>query len=265
MNTGSRFFRKTADVLNQFRIFVKNNIGQVATIVQNHIQGTISSAKEQGLLNAPVGIFQTLSLPGIYANTGSSDGRSGMILGEGAAMLVLEPHDAALARGARIWGEVLGFGMSSDAGHITQPCAEGEARAMRLALEDAPEEADHIALVAWLSAMKPGADLTKQFRAVDRAAKAEPSNLRVRWYRGQLLKRLGKERLAQEDFRMIVEKDPRHVDAQRELRLFELSRGQRKSSSDSPAPRLSDAPGQPRTPPPASGEKGGFFGKLFKK
>ena len=52
-------------------------------------------------------------------------------------MLVLEPLEAARARGARIWGEVLGFGMSSDAGHITQPCAEGAARAMRLALEDA--------------------------------------------------------------------------------------------------------------------------------
>jgi len=66
-----------------------------------------------------------------------SRNRSGMILGEGAAMLVLEPYDAARARGARIWGEVLGFGMSSDAGHITQPNADGAARAMRLALEDA--------------------------------------------------------------------------------------------------------------------------------
>jgi len=66
-----------------------------------------------------------------------SRNRSGMILGEGAAMLVLEPRDAARARGARIWGEVLGFGMSSDAGHITQPSAEGGARAMRQALADA--------------------------------------------------------------------------------------------------------------------------------
>ena len=66
-----------------------------------------------------------------------SRNRSGMILGEGAAMLVLEPLEAARARGARIWGEVLGFGMSSDAGHITQPNADGAARAMRLALEDA--------------------------------------------------------------------------------------------------------------------------------
>ena len=63
--------------------------------------------------------------------------RDGMTLGEGAAMLVLEPMDAAVARGARIYAEVVGFGMSADAHHITQPRAEGAALAMRRALEDA--------------------------------------------------------------------------------------------------------------------------------
>ena len=62
--------------------------------------------------------------------------RRGLILGEGAAMLVLEPLDRARARGAKIWGEITGFGMSSDAHHITQPSAEGAARAMRAALLD---------------------------------------------------------------------------------------------------------------------------------
>jgi nodulation protein E len=76
-----------------------------------------------------------------------SRNRSGMILGEGAALLVLEPYDAARARGARIWGEVLGFGMSSDAGHITQPSAEGAARAMRMAIEDARLSPDAIGYV----------------------------------------------------------------------------------------------------------------------
>jgi nodulation protein E len=63
--------------------------------------------------------------------------RRGLILGEGGAMLILENWDAALARGAKIYGEIVGFGMSSDAFHITQPCVDGPARAMRCALADA--------------------------------------------------------------------------------------------------------------------------------
>jgi nodulation protein E len=73
--------------------------------------------------------------------------RHGMILGEGAGILVLEPLEAAQARGARIHAEMVGFGMSADACHITQPSAEGAARAMRGALRDAgigPEQISYI-------------------------------------------------------------------------------------------------------------------------
>ncbi|MCU1334986.1 MAG: 3-oxoacyl-[acyl-carrier-protein] synthase [Bryobacterales bacterium] len=63
--------------------------------------------------------------------------RRGLILGEGAAVLVLEPVERAQARGATILGEIAGFGMSSDAHHITQPSAVGAARAIRAALADA--------------------------------------------------------------------------------------------------------------------------------
>jgi nodulation protein E len=73
--------------------------------------------------------------------------RSGLVLGEGAAMLVLEPLEAALARGARPLAEIVGFGMSADAGHITQPVTTGPARAMKLALRDAglaPEQVGYI-------------------------------------------------------------------------------------------------------------------------
>jgi 3-oxoacyl-[acyl-carrier-protein] synthase II/nodulation protein E len=62
--------------------------------------------------------------------------RDGMTLGEGAAMLTLEPLETARSRGAYIYAEVVGFGMSADAHHITQPRAGGAALAMRRALED---------------------------------------------------------------------------------------------------------------------------------
>ncbi len=73
--------------------------------------------------------------------------RRGMVLGEGGAMLVIEPLEAALARGARVHAEIAGFGMSADACHITQPSAEGAARAMRAALRSAalaPEQIGYI-------------------------------------------------------------------------------------------------------------------------
>jgi nodulation protein E len=63
--------------------------------------------------------------------------RSGMVLGEGAAMLVLESADHAAARGANCYAELAGFGMSSDAGHITRPDTDGIAAAIKAALSDA--------------------------------------------------------------------------------------------------------------------------------
>ncbi len=73
-----------------------------------------------------------------------SKDRTGMILGEGGAMLVLEPLDSAVARGAKIYCEIVGAGMSADAHHITQPSVEGPVRAMRMALRDAGAAADAV-------------------------------------------------------------------------------------------------------------------------
>ncbi len=63
--------------------------------------------------------------------------RDGLVVGEGAASLVLEEYEHAKARGATIHAEIVGFGCNSDGAHITQPTASTMARAMQLALEDA--------------------------------------------------------------------------------------------------------------------------------
>jgi nodulation protein E len=76
-----------------------------------------------------------------------SKDRRGLILGEGAAMLVLESMERALARGARIYGEIVGFGMSADAGHITSPTLQGPVSAMKAALSDAQLAPEQIAYI----------------------------------------------------------------------------------------------------------------------
>ena len=73
-----------------------------------------------------------------------SKDRQGMVLGEGGAMMVLELLESALERKAKIYAEIVGFGMSSDANHITKPDQRGPEKAMRMALKDANIEGTEI-------------------------------------------------------------------------------------------------------------------------
>ncbi len=76
-----------------------------------------------------------------------SKDRTGMILGEGGAMFVLEELEHAKARGAKIYGEIAGFGMSADAHHLTMPLVEGAAKAMKRALADAKMEGSEVGYI----------------------------------------------------------------------------------------------------------------------
>ena len=73
--------------------------------------------------------------------------RDGLVIGEGAATLILEEYEHASARGARIHAEVVGYGTNSDGNHVTQPSSDTMAAALRLAMADASLSAESIGFV----------------------------------------------------------------------------------------------------------------------
>jgi nodulation protein E len=123
-------------------------IGQAFWMVRNgQITAAIAGGSEavfaEGLLRA----WEAMRVVAPDVCRPFSADRRGLSLGEGAGMLVLENWNHARVRGAPIFGEVIGFGMSSDAHHITQPCVEGPAKAMLWAIQDAdisPDRVDYI-------------------------------------------------------------------------------------------------------------------------
>ena len=95
----------------------------------------------------PVGIGGFAAMKALSARNDSPEtssrpfdaDRDGFVMGEGAGALVLESYDDAIARGATIYGELIGFGESGDANHITTPTMDGPLRAMKGAYKMAGE------------------------------------------------------------------------------------------------------------------------------
>ena len=97
----------------------------------------VAGGAEASIAFGPLKVWEAMRIMAPDACRPFSIGRKGMVLGEGAAILVLEPRDSAVARGADILGEIVGFGMSADAKDITNPDEGGMARAIEAALADA--------------------------------------------------------------------------------------------------------------------------------
>ncbi|MEA3331208.1 MAG: beta-ketoacyl-ACP synthase II [Campylobacterota bacterium] len=117
----------------------------VKTIMCDGADKMLVVAAESAITGAGVGGFaamKALSTRNDDPKTSSrpfDKDRDGFVMGEGAASLVLEEYDSAIERGARIYGEIIGFGESGDANHITTPSLDGPARAMKAAFKMAGE------------------------------------------------------------------------------------------------------------------------------
>jgi curved DNA-binding protein CbpA len=130
----------------------------------------------------------------------------------------------------------------------------GAEREMAIALAGDPEHPEVIALSAWLEAHQPDADLRRLWAKVS-AATDDVSTVRVHLFRGQLLKRLGRHASALQEFRRVLELEPRHIDAAREVRIYERNRDQ----------WLTQPPRSRSGTFPSGASPGGFLGWLKRK
>ena len=111
------------------------------TIMLGGAEAMLVVAAESAITGAGIGGFAAMKALSTrnddpkHASRPFDAGRDGFVMGEGAGALVLEEYESAKKRGAKIYAEVIGFGESGDASHITTPSLDGPARAMKAAYE----------------------------------------------------------------------------------------------------------------------------------
>ncbi|WP_102348973.1 beta-ketoacyl-ACP synthase II [Bacillus sp. Marseille-P3661] len=132
-----------------------NSIGDAFRVIQNgEVDVMIAGGTEAAITEMTVAGFSNMTALStnpdpINASRPFDKNRDGFVIAEGSGILILEELDHAVARGAKIYGELIGYGATGDAYHITTPAPNGEGgqRAMKLALKDAgisPEQVDYI-------------------------------------------------------------------------------------------------------------------------
>lgn len=123
-------------------------IGQAFWLVrQGTLDAVVAGGSEAPLCYGNLRAWETMRVVSPDTCRPFSKDRTGMILGEGGAMFMMETLEAAQARGAKIYAEIVGAGMSADAHHLTMPLSTGAAKAMRLAMEDGglkPEQVGYV-------------------------------------------------------------------------------------------------------------------------
>ncbi len=129
-------------------------IGYAYEMIRGGMQDIMISGGAEELSVSDAAVFDTLFATSVHNDAPSTTpkpydkDRDGLVIGEGAATLILEEREHAKNRGAKIHAEVVGFGTNSDGHHITQPSVETMAGALRLALEDAKLSGDSIGFVS---------------------------------------------------------------------------------------------------------------------
>jgi DnaJ-domain-containing protein 1 len=134
-----------------------------------------------------------------------------------------------------------------------------------------PKQAEYLALLAWIEATRPGhssdQETVGQIEKLTHAIELNEKCERAYFYRAMLYKRLNNSSAAMRDFRVVVELNPRSVDAQRELRLFNMRGGRVETQprKESPRPMGKDTPSQAGRPAKKEESKPGLFGSFFSK
>ncbi|MDQ3400356.1 MAG: beta-ketoacyl-ACP synthase II [Chloroflexota bacterium] len=133
-----------------------HSIGESAEMIRRgQADVMVAGGSEAAVLPLAIGAFATMHAMSrrnhdpAHASRPFDKERDGFILSEGAAVVILEEYGHARSRGARLYGELVGYGATADAYHITSPSPEGEgnARAMKMALDQAgmrPDEIDYL-------------------------------------------------------------------------------------------------------------------------